>query len=97
MWGEMSVCEPTTLFAAAGFAYQLMSGGKNKPQQAPQVAPPPASQAPKTPDQAGARNTGLGGGSADAQAGTAGSTLLTGGQGVSPSLLALGKNTLLGA
>lgn len=74
----------------------IFSGNKQQG-QAPQVqAPsaPPAPQAAKTPDQAVMRQ---GSGNGAASVGSAGSTLLTGGMGVSPSLLSLGKNTLLGA
>lgn len=60
------------------------------------AATPAAPQAPVAPDQAALRSAGAGGNSG-AQATSAGSTLLTGGKGVQPSLLTLGKNTLLGA
>jgi hypothetical protein len=60
--------------------------------QAPTPEKPPELQAAKAPDQAALRGAAAGG----ATPGSAGSTLLTGGQGVAPSLLSLGKNTLLG-
>jgi hypothetical protein len=53
---------------------------------------PPASQGEKTPDQAAMRATTA----PFSAAGTAGSTLLTGGAGIDSSLLKLGKSTLLG-
>lgn len=81
--------------ALAGQALGGLFGKKSgTPQPAtPAVSAPPASQAAQTPDESAVRASSSRGAS---EMGSAGSTLLTGGQGVSPTLLALGKNTLLG-
>jgi len=73
----------------------LMNSSKKKsdPQQPTGVTPPPEPQAPKTPDEAARRSSVNVGAAA---AGQAGSTLLSGTDGVSPSTLSLGKNSLLG-
>jgi hypothetical protein len=78
-----------------GQVAQSAFGGKKggaTPQPAA-VTPPPEPQAAKTPDEAARRSSVSVGAAA---AGQAGSTLLTGAQGVSPSTLSLGKNSLLG-
>jgi len=73
---------------AAASTYAQLSGPK-----APSVAPPP--QAAKVPDAMGTRNALAGTGQGGGSPGIA-NTFLTGSQGVDPSLLNLGKNTLLG-
>lgn len=68
--------------------------GVAQPVAAPAAAAAPVGQAAQQPDQAALRGAA---GTGNAGAASAGSTLLTGGKGVAPSLLTLGKNTLLGA
>jgi len=78
--------------AAAGMALgALMPKVPNPPGGEP-AGRAPASQAERIPDQAGLRRQGANGGPAGAA-----STMLTGPGGVSPNLLSLGKNTLLGS
>jgi len=60
------------------------------------AAIPPPAQAAKQPDQAALRSAATSRVGAPSGGGTS-STMLTGSEGVSPSLLSIGKNTLLGA
>jgi hypothetical protein len=96
------MCDPVSIGMATMTAMTMMNserqggGGMSFPNAQLQPLPPtPELQAPKTPDQAALRPGG-GAQATGAAMGSAGSTLLTGGGGVSPSLLSLGKNTLLG-
>ena len=89
----MGISIPTALaIAAAGTAASTIATIATAP-GAPKVAPPP--QAAKTPDAAGVRNS-LAGSAQGGGGPTVAQTFLTGTGGVDPSLLQLGKNTLLG-
>lgn len=79
--------------AAVAVAYETGKTGKGATVAAP--APAPATQATSAPDTSTVRAQQAGTGQAGGQAGVA-QTFLTGPGGVDPSLLQLGKNTLLG-
>lgn len=83
-----------TMMAVAGLGSAVASQVL-APKQPQIAAPPPPPQASKAPDanavRAGMAGTGQGGGSPGVA-----QTFLSGVQGVDPSLLTLGKNTLLG-
>ena len=82
--------------AGVNLAKNLIAPSVPNPGQPPAVtAPPGQAQATGTaaPAQAAQRPQNSAGSLAP---GAAGSTLLTGGQGVAPSMLTLGRNTLLG-
>lgn len=68
------------------------SGGSSIPKPS---TPPPAPQASQAPDAQGVRSSVGGSGQAGGAPGAA-NTLLTGGGGVDPTKLLMGKNTLLG-
>lgn len=82
------MCTPD--IAAATYSYVQ---DNKPPDPGPPPPPGPGSQDASNPDLAGLRKAAK----AAAAAATGQSTMLTGAAGVSPSLLALGKNTLLGA
>lgn len=100
IFGGASAFNPFSMIASVvggSILTKLLAPKEQKPQQPDTPAaptPPPTPQAAQTPDQAARRAPAFGAGGA---ASAAGSTLLTGPEGVAPSLLNLGKNSVLGA
>lgn len=96
------MCEPTTIAIAAGGLIAGMAASSALSPKIPNIEPT-TPQAPPAPQQvAGAqspRKPKTPGGSAGIAAGPSaspGSTMLTGPQGIDPSMLQLGRRTLLG-
>lgn len=81
--------------AAAAAASAIFSYATSRPKTPQLQAPPPAPQASKTPDANAVAGSLAGTGQAGGAPGVA-QTFLTGPGGIDPSLLQLGKTTLLG-
>lgn len=94
------MCEPATITAlltsvvGAVASRALAPSAPQMPAAPPPPSAPPQPQGAKLPEQAGVRAQGSASGGLGSP--SAAGTMLTGASGVSPTLLALGKNTLLG-